>query len=203
MAISQPYGKPATLPHTPSELFSSLHFGNGSPRQLLEPDIVHESKSEKHMAPSDVGLAFSWYDVGHIQVDLAGPARPPAQKLVSFTQRYCSGVPVVPFQATLRSVELKSTPVELQPEAYKEPAGGGASQWSCVSKHWNSLPCGSAPAGTCSAVHAQELLALDELYMEPKASAMPLPHHVRSSAQREPSAVHGFSASASQLLWLP
>ena len=152
------------------------------------------------MAPSDVGLAFSWYDVGHIQVELAGPARPPAQKLVSFTQRYCSGVPKVPFHATLRSEAFQFTPVELQPEVYMAPAGGGASQLSCVSKHWNSLPCGSVPLGTCSAVHAQELLAREESYMEPKANAMPLPHHVRSSAQQlEVSSVeqspHGLSVS--------
>jgi hypothetical protein len=47
--------------------------------------------------------------------------------------------------------------VALQPLVNMAPAGGGASQLACVSKHWNSLPCGSAKAGTCWVTQAQEL----------------------------------------------
>ena len=88
------------------------------------------------------------------------------------------------------------------------PAVAGASQLACVSKHWNSLPCGSVPLGTCSAVHAQLLSGAVGSHKEPKASAMPLPHHVRSSAQQlasgsAPQSPHGFSASASQALCEP
>jgi hypothetical protein len=171
----------------------------------LAPLIVHESTSAKHIEPSPVGLAFSWYDVGHIQLVRSGsgtpggPARPPTQKLVSLTQRYWSGERDVLSHSTPRSDASNTTPEALQPLVYMLPAGGGASQCACVSKHWNSLPCGSAPGGTCSATHAHVLLGLDASHTEPNASAMPLPHHVLSNAQRAPSALHGFSASASQL----
>ena len=105
---------------------------------------------------------------------------------------------MVLFHVTPRAAGLYTCPVALHPLMYMLPAGGGASQCACVSKHWNSLPCGSAPDGTCIDTHAQLLLALEALIREPNARAMPLPHHVRSSAQRDPAALHGLSASASQ-----
>ena len=160
--------------------------------------MVHEFKSAKHIEPSDVGFALSWYAVGHIQVKPAGPARPPAQKPLSCLHRYCNGVWLELSHATPRSAGSKSTPLALQPLRYILPFGGGASQLACVSKHWNSLPCGSALGGTCSSTHAQVLLGFEAFHIEPKASAMPLPHQVRSFAQRAPSQLHGFSESASQ-----
>jgi hypothetical protein len=89
-----------------------------------------------------------------------------------------------------------STPVALHPLAYSAAGLALASQCAWLSKQANSLPCGSAPCGTCSATHAHELLAGGVASM-PNASAMPEPHHVRSSAQGVPPAAHGFSGSAS------
>ena len=74
VVIVQPYGKSVTPSHTPPVALSSWHTGSGSPKQLLAPLMVHEFKSEKHIEPSWVGCAFSWYAVGHIQVEPAGPA---------------------------------------------------------------------------------------------------------------------------------
>jgi hypothetical protein len=103
VAMEQLYGKPVTPAQAPPSPLISVQFGNGGPRQELAPLMVHESMSEKHSPPSAFGFAFSWYDVGHIQVEPLGPARPPAQKLLSLTQRYCTGVSDVLSQATPRS----------------------------------------------------------------------------------------------------
>ncbi len=196
--IVQPYGKSVTPSHTPPVALSSWHNGSGSLKQLLAPLMVHELKSEKHMEPSWVGCAFSWYAVGHIQVKPAGPAWPPAQKPLSCRQRYCSGVRLVLSHATPRSAGSKLTPLALQPLRYMLPGGGSASHASWLAKHWNSLPWGRAPAGICSATQPQTLSAAVGSHIEPKASAMPLPHQVRSFAQRLPPSSHGFSPSASQ-----
>ena len=101
---------------------------------------------------------------------------------------YCIGVWEVSFHVTPR-VPSHVSPVELQPPSVF------ASQCAWLSKHWNSLPCGAAPVGTCSATHAHELF-VGGLLMAPKASAMPEPHHVTSFEQAVDAAPHGFKGSA-------
>ena len=137
--------------------FISLHSGSGSPKHELAPLMVHEALSAKHREPSDVGFALSWYAVGHIQVEPAGPAWPPAQKPLSCLQRYCNGVWLELSHATPRSAGSKSTPLVLQPLRYILSGGGSTSHASWLAKHWNSLPWGRAPAGICSATQPHSL----------------------------------------------
>ena len=75
------------------------------------------------------------------------------------------------------------------------PAGDGASQLVWLTKHWNSLPCGSAPAGTWSATHAHELPYRPPNKNLPKPSAMPLPHQAGKNSHGM-SEEHGLSVSA-------